>query len=112
MQLSINSNPSAASASYNLSKALDVHRRSLARLSSGNRIVNPADDAGGLAVGSKLDSKLSRLEKVHQNLKNTISFTELQESALRTVGVIITRMSELKTMSTVFRTTTSTNRKS
>ena len=36
---------------------------------------------------------------MHQNLKNTISFTE-QESALRTVGVIITRMSELKTMST------------
>jgi flagellin-like hook-associated protein FlgL len=79
---------------------MDAHRRSLARLSSGNRIVNPADDAGGLAVGNKLDSKLSRLEKVHQNLKNTISFTELQESALRTVGTIITRMSELKTMST------------
>ena len=100
MQLSINSNPSATSASHNLSKAMDAHRRSLARLSSGNRIVNPADDAGGLAVGNKLDSKLSRLEKVHQNLKNTISFTELQESALRTVGTIITRMSELKTMST------------
>ena len=100
MQFSINSNPSATSASHNLSKAMDAHRRSLARLSSGNRIVNPADDAGGLAVGNKLDSKLSRLEKVHQNLKNTISFTELQESALRTVGVIITRMSELKTMST------------
>jgi flagellin-like hook-associated protein FlgL len=77
-----------------------AHRRSLTRLSSGNRIVNPADDAGGLAVGNKLDSKLIRLEKVHQNLKNTISFTELQESALRTVGTIITRMSELKTMST------------
>lgn len=100
MQLSLLNNPSATSASHNLSKAMDAHRRSLARLSSGNRIVNPADDAGGLAVGNKLDSKLSRLEKVHQNLKNTISFTELQESALRTVGTIITRMSELKTMST------------
>jgi flagellin-like hook-associated protein FlgL len=100
MQFSINSNPSATSASHNLSKAMYAHRRSLTRLSSGNRIVNPADDAGGLAVGNKLDSKLIRLEKVHQNLKNTISFTELQESALRTVGTIITRMSELKTMST------------
>ena len=79
---------------------MDAHRRTLARLSSGNRIVNPADDAGGLAVGKKLDSKLKRLEKVHQNLKNATSFTELQESALRTVGKIITRMSELKTMST------------
>jgi flagellin len=100
MQFSINTNPSATQASLNLSRASDMHRKSLARLSSGQRIVNPADDAGGLAVGNKLDSKLSRLEKIHQNLKNTISFTELQESALRTVGVIITRMSELKTMAT------------
>lgn len=99
MQLSINSNPSATSASHNLSKAMDAHHRSLARLSSGNRIVNPADDAGGLAVGNKLDSKLKRLEKVGQNLKNSISFTQLQEGALRNVGAILTRMSELKTLS-------------
>ena len=99
MQLSINSNPSATSASHNLSKAMDAHRRSLARLSSGNRIVNPSDDAGGLAVSNKLDSKLKRLEKIHQNLKNSISFTQLQEGALRNVGAILTRMSELKTMS-------------
>ena len=78
---------------------MDAHRRSLARLSSGNRIVNPADDAGGLAVAKKLDSSLKRLVRVGQNLGNAQSFTELQETALRTVGGIITRMSELKTMS-------------
>ena len=76
-----------------------MHRKSLARLSSGQRIVNPADDAGGLAVGNKLDSKLKRLDKVGQNLKNSISFTQLQEGALRNVGAILTRMSELKTLS-------------
>ena len=100
MQFSINTNPSATQASLNLSRASDMHRKSLARLSSGQRIVNPADDAGGLAVGNKLDSKLARLEKVGQNLKNTSSFLELQESALAVVGTIITRMSELKTMAT------------
>ena len=99
MHLSVNSNPSATSASHNLSQAMDAHRRSLARLSSGNRIVNPADDAGGLAVAKKLDSSLKRLVRVGQNLGNAQSFTELQETALRTVGGIITRMSELKTMS-------------
>ena len=83
MQFSINTNPSATQASLNLSRASDMHRKSLARLSSGQRIVNPADDAGGLAVGNKLDSKLARLEKVGQNLKNTSSFLELQESACR-----------------------------
>ena len=100
MQFSINTNPSATQASLNLSRASEMHRKSLARLSSGQRIVNPADDAGGLAVGNKLDSKLARLEKVGQNLKNTSSFLELQESALAVVGTIITRMSELKTMAT------------
>ena len=100
MQFSINTNPSATQASLNLSRASDMHRKSSARLSSGQRIVNPADDAGGLAVGNKLDSKLARLEKVGQNLKNTSSFLELQESALAVVGTIITRMSELKTMAT------------
>ena len=99
MQFSINTNPSATQASLNLSRASDMHRKSLARLSSGQRIVNPADDAGGLAVGNKLDSKLKRLDKVGQNLKNSISFTQLQEGALRNVGAILTRMSELKTLS-------------
>jgi flagellin len=99
MQFSINTNPSATQASLNLSRASDMHRKSLARLSSGQRIVNPADDAGGLAVGNKLDSKLARLQKIEQNLKNSISFTQLQEGALRNVGAILTRMSDLKTLS-------------
>jgi flagellin len=73
MQFSINTNPSATQASLNLSRASDIHRKSLARLSSGQRIVNPADDAGGLAVGNKLDSRLARLQKIEQNLKNSIS---------------------------------------
>jgi flagellin len=48
-------------------------RKSLARLSSGNRIVSPADDAGGMAVAYKLNSKLKRTEAVRQNVQNGIS---------------------------------------
>ena len=83
MQLSINSNPSATSASFHLSNTMDAHRRTLARLSSGKRIVSPADDAGGLAVGKKLGSRLSILKKVKQNNLNSKSFTDLQYGALK-----------------------------
>jgi len=99
MQLSINSNPSATSASFHLSNTMDAHRRTLARLSSGKRIVSPADDAGGLAVGKKLGSRLSILKKVKQNNLNSKSFTDLQYGALKSATEILSRMSELKTMS-------------
>ena len=47
MPIVVNSNVTATVASFNLSRANDALRTSLARLSSGKRIVNPADDAGG-----------------------------------------------------------------
>jgi flagellin len=50
MAVVINTNQSASYASMNLTKSSDLLQKSLARLSSGSRIANPADDAGGLAV--------------------------------------------------------------
>ena len=100
MPLTVNTNTSATTASFQLSAANAALRKSLGRLSSGNRIVSPADDAGGLAVAYKLRSRLTRVERVGQNLQNSISFLQVQEGALRVAGSILTRMSELKTMST------------
>lgn len=100
MPLTVNTNTSATTASFQLSAANDALRKSLGRLSSGNRIVSPADDAGGLAVAYKLRSRLTRVERVGENLRNSISFLQVQEGALRVAGNILTRMSELKTMST------------
>jgi flagellin-like hook-associated protein FlgL len=99
MPLTVNTNTSATTASFQLSAANDSLRKSLARLSSGNRIVSPADDAGGFAVASKMRSRLTRVERVGENLQNSISFLQVQEGALRVAGSILTRMSELKTMS-------------
>ena len=98
MPIVVNSNASATSASFNLSRANDSLRKSLGRLSSGNRINSPADDAGGLAVAYKLDSKLNRTEAVIQNSQNALSFLQVQDGALATVGKILDRMSELRTM--------------
>jgi flagellin len=98
MPIVVNSNVAATTASFNLSHANDALRKSLARLSSGKRIVNPADDAGGLAVASKLDSALKRTEAVRQNIQNGISYLQVQDGALAVTGKILSRMAELRTM--------------
>jgi flagellin len=99
MAIVVNSNTTATITSFNLSKANDALRKSLARLSSGRRIVSPADDAGGMAVGYKLESTLKRTEAVRQNLQNGISYLQVQDGSLSTIGDILNRMNELKTMS-------------
>ena len=99
MPIVVNSNASATQASMNLSRANDSLRKSLGRLSSGKRINSPADDAGGLAVAYKLNSKLNRSEAVVQNAQNSLSYLQVQDAGLQSVGKILDRMSELRTMS-------------
>ena len=98
MPIVVNSNVSATEASFNLSRASDSLRKSLARLSSGKRINSPADDAGGLAVAYKLNSKLKRTEAVIQNSQNALSYLQVQDASLQTVGKVLDRMAELRTM--------------
>jgi len=98
MPIVVNTNAAATQASFNLSKANDALRSSLKRLSSGNRINSPADDAGGMAVAYKMDSTIKRTEATIQNAQNGLSFLQVQDGALSTVGNILTRMSELRTM--------------
>ena len=98
MPIVINSNAAATSASFNLSRANDSLRQSLARLSSGKRINSPADDAGGLAVAYKLNSTINRSYAVIQNSQNALSYLQVQDAALATTGNILDRMAELRTM--------------
>ena len=51
MSVVINTNSAATIASNNLSASNAMLQRSLNRLSSGSKIVNASDDAGGVAVG-------------------------------------------------------------
>jgi flagellin len=99
MPIVVNSNASATTASFNLSRANDALRKSLGRLSSGNRINTPADDAGGLAVAYKLNSKAGRTSAILQNSQNALSYLQVQDSGLQTAGKIVDRMAELRVMS-------------
>ena len=99
MSLVINTNTIATQTrNYTATNQTNL-QRSLGRLASGSRIVKPSDDAGGLAVGNKLTATLNRNTRAQQNVMNSISFLQVQNGALASVGKILDRMSELKTMS-------------
>ena len=99
MPLNINTNAAASAASYHLSKNNASLQKSLTRLSSGSRITQPADDAGGLAVSMKLSGTINRLSGVEKNIDNAISFLQVQDGVLDSAGKILDRMAELKALS-------------
>jgi flagellin len=99
MSLVINTNSIATTATRNLATNSANLSRSLARLSSGSKIVIPADDAGGLAVANKIKAALNRNVRTQQNVQNALSFMQVQDGALKVSTSILDRMSELKTMS-------------
>jgi flagellin len=99
MALTINTNPSATLATMHLSKNNAALKKSLNRLSSGSRIVQPVDDAGGLAVSMKLESSIVRLSGAEKNIQNAQSFLEVQDGVLTSASKILNRMVELKGLS-------------
>ena len=80
-------------------KIMLLFKKSLTRLSSGSRITQPADDAGGLAVSMKLSGTINRLTGVEKNIDNAISFLQVQDGVLDSAGKVLDRMAELKALS-------------
>jgi len=99
MSLVINTNNIATIAAGNLHANQTSLQKSLARLSSGSKITTPSDDAGGLAVSTKLKAAIHRNIRAQQNVDNAISFLQTQDGALKVATGILDRISELKTMS-------------
>jgi flagellin len=91
----INTNTHAMAAANNLQTSEAMLSKSLARLSSGSKIVSPADDAAGLAVSMRLDAQISRLQAAKNNVGNAISFTQTQDGYLKKITKALDRMSEL-----------------
>ena len=94
--ITLNTNSVAAKAAIDLSRNTFNLQNSLQRLSSGSRIANPADDAGGLAVSMRLKAQINRTQGTQNNVSNALSFTQVQDGGLSTVGSIVDRMSELR----------------
>ena len=96
--ISINVNSAASGAGLNLGKTNDALQKSLSRLSSGRRIVNSSDDAGGLAVSMKMAAAQKRTEATAINLQNAQSFLQTQDGAYSVADRVLSRMSELATL--------------
>jgi flagellin len=98
MSVVINTNYAATVASDNLAMSNSNLQKSLNRLSSGSKIVNPSDDAGGLAVAMKLSAAARRSGAAASNIGNAVSFLQTQDGVLKVSGKILDRMSELATL--------------
>jgi len=98
MSVVINTNYAATVASNNLATSNSMLQKSLNRLSSGSKIVNPSDDAGGLAVSMKLSAAAVRQGAVATNIGNAVSLLQTQDGALKVSGQVLQRISELRVL--------------
>lgn len=96
--MTINTNPSATAAARNLNHSQEMLSKSLNRLSSGSKIVNPSDDAAGLAVSEKLQAQNRRLGAASTNVQNAISYIQTADGFMSSMSSVLTRMSELTMM--------------
>ena len=72
---------------------------SLAKLSSGSRIVRASDDAAGLAVASRLQANVTTLRVASTNGVQARSLLQTADGALARIGDILQRMKALATQS-------------
>ena len=91
----INTNIEAQRTAANLATSYAALSKSLSRLSSGSKIINPADDAAGLAVSSSMQSVRQRLEAAMTNISGAVSITQTQDGYMKSLNQAMVRMSEL-----------------
>ena len=77
---------------FNTNRALD---QSLARLSSGFRINQAADDAAGLAISENLKGQIRGLKQASRNANDGISLVQVAEGGLNEVSSMLIRLREL-----------------
>jgi flagellin len=91
----INTNIEAIAGARSLNHNQEMLGRSLTRLSSGSKIVNPSVDAAGLAVSAKLDAQSRRVKVATTNVQNAISYIQTADGYMSGMTKHLTRLSEL-----------------
>jgi flagellin len=94
----INTNISAQSSARLLAESSTRLSKSLAKLSSGSKIVSPEDDAAGMAVSMRFDAQVNRISAAGSNVGNAISYSQTQDGFLTKVSKAFDRMSELSVL--------------
>ncbi len=95
MGLRVNTNIASIGAQRNLFNVTNRLQGNFARLSSGLRISNAADDAAGLGISEKMRSQIRSFGVAGRNAMDGLSMSQTAEGALGEVGNIVSRMREL-----------------
>ena len=95
MVMSASTNTSANTALRYLSQNSAASASSLAKLSSGSRIVRASDDAASLAVGTKLRADVTALKQASVNASQASSVLQVADGALAQTVEILMRMKAL-----------------
>ena len=94
---SINTNISAYYAQNNLRAAGAQAQSSIAKLSSGNRIIKASDDVAALSIGTILRTNVSTLKTALVNANQGGTLLQVADGALARVGEILQRQKALAT---------------
>lgn len=95
MGLRISTNVASLNAQKNMTFTQRGMEKSLARMSSGFRINQAADDAAGLAISENLKAQIRGLRQASRNTNDGISLVQVAEGGLNEVSNMLIRLREL-----------------
>ena len=95
MTSSINTNIAAFFAQANIAAASQNAQSSVARLSSGNVIVQASDNVAALATGTSLQAQVSALKTAQTNASQGTSLLQVADGALAQIGNILQQQQSL-----------------
>lgn len=95
MGLRVSTNVNALNAQKNLYMTQINMQKSMARLASGNRINQAADDAAGLAISENLKGLIRGARQANRNANDGISLVQIAEGSLNEVSNMLIRLREL-----------------
>src|ERR1700684_2655867 len=91
----INTNIAALTSANNLNQSTNMLNESLARLSSGSKIVNASDDPAGLAESISLNAQIGQTTAANNNVSDATAFAQTQDGYLQQIGSALDEMSTL-----------------
>ncbi len=95
MALNVISNYAANVAHRNLTASDSAATSSLAKLSSGTRVVTAKDDAASMAIGNRMNTEVNALKQASVNAGQAVSMLQIADGAMSKVQDILVRMKTL-----------------
>jgi flagellin len=94
----INTNLQALTSALNLDRNQALLGQSMDRLSSGSAILSPGDNAAGVAEADSLGADGQLLGAASSNVQNAMSYTQVADGNLSSMGDILNRLTQLSTL--------------